>query len=201
MDGPGFSGEITRYLNRAAQGDGAAEGRVWASLYGELRRLAGSRLRGEAAGHTLSTTDLVHEAYVKLVGGSPVAASDRRHFLTLAARAMRQVLVDHARGRARLKRGGGRMPVTLDEERLEVAGPERDPETLLALDEALTRLSALQPRLGQVVELRFFAGLGPEETAEALGLSRRTVERDWVRARTYLYRALLGPPGPEESEP
>jgi len=185
-------GEITRYLSQAAQGDRAAQGRVWSSLYGELRRLASRKLRGEAEGHTLSTTDLVHEAYVKLVDGEPRSVVDRHHFLALAARAMRQILVDHARRRSRLKRAGSRASVTLDESRILLLHPEEDPETLLALDQALTLLGSANERLAEVVELRFFGGLATHETAEILGVTRRTVERDWTRARAYLYRHMVG---------
>ena len=183
-------GDITRFLADAAGGDEAASNRVWSALYDELKRLAGVRLHAERSGHTLSPTALVHEAYVKLVGGTPVAASDRQHFLAVAARAMRQILVDHARLKARVKRGGGNRPVTLDEERDGVTHPDTDPEVLLALDEALTRLEDERERLARVVELRFFGGLSTPETAELLGVNRRTVERDWSLARAYLYRSL-----------
>ena len=184
------AGEITGDLAKAARGDGAAKGLVWSALYEELRRLAHARLRGEVAHHTLSTTELVHEAYLKLVDCESVLPSDRSHFMSVAARAMRQIQVDHARHRLRLKRGGGLARVTLEEERLKTFHPERDPEALLALDQALTRLAGARPRMGKVVELQFFGGLGSSEVAEVLGVSRRTVERDWARARAYLHRFL-----------
>jgi len=184
-------GEITRNLRQAAQGDRGAQDQVWSSLYGELRRLASLKLRREAAGHTFSTTELVHEAYLKLMDGTVHPASDRHHFLALAARAMRQILVDHARRRSRQKRGDGRAPITLDEDHLAPLHPEHDAETVLALDEALTRLGATHGRLADVVELRFFGGLATQETAEVLGVTRRTVERDWIRARAYLYQQLV----------
>jgi len=188
--------DITRFLAEAAGGDAAASERVWSSLYGELRRLARVKLNGERADHTLSTTALVHEAYVKLVDGVGLSASDRHHFLAVAARAMRQILVDHARRRSRLKRGSRPVMLPLDEARDRPLDPDRDPELFIALDEAVTRLGLTHERLARVVELRFYGGLGPEETAEVLGATRRTVERDWGRARAYLYRLLV-----QEAEP
>jgi RNA polymerase sigma factor (TIGR02999 family) len=182
--------DITRFLIEASEGNTEASELVWSSLYSELRRLARIKLNGERGEHTLSTTALVHEAFVKLVDGSAVAAADRHHFLALAARAMRQILVDHARHRTREKRGGAHVHLSLDEARDRPMDPARDPHLLLALDEALTRLTAASPRLANVVELRFFGGLGAGETAELLGVARRTVERDWQRARAYLYRLL-----------
>jgi RNA polymerase sigma factor (TIGR02999 family) len=191
MDGPHAPGEITTNLALAAAGDAAARDRAWAAVYGELRRLASRRLDGEAQGHTLSTTDLVHEAYLKLAGGNGLAVGSRQHFLALAARAMRQILVDHARHRARKKRGGGQVPLTLHEARDGALNVETDPETLLALDRALSDLSMARERLASVVELRFFGGLDSREIGEILGVTRRTVERDWQRARAYLYQSLF----------
>jgi RNA polymerase sigma factor (TIGR02999 family) len=185
--------EITRLLSDAATGDRAAGERLWALVYEEIRRIAHREL-ARRGGASLSTTGLVHEAYFKLAGGPPVDWQDRGHFYALACRAMRQVLVDRARHRYALKRGGGRPDVSLD--RATVAD-DRDSDGLLELDEALTRLSALNPRLGQVVECRFFGGLSFRETAEALGISLRTAERDWGRAKAYLYRMLH--PAPQAS--
>ena len=185
--------EITRLLSDAASGDRTAGERLWALVYEEIRRIAHRELARRGAA-SLSTTGLVHEAYFKLAGGPPVDWQDRGHFYAVACRAMRQVLVDRARHRYALKRGGGRPDVSLDrasvaEERDADAPLELD-DALLELDVALTRLSALNPRLGQVVGCRFFGGLSFRETAEALGISLRTAERDWGRAKAYLYRML-----------
>lgn len=191
--------DITRELTLAAHGDTEAAHRVWMSLYAELRRLAHWRLSGERPGHTLSTTALVNEAYVKLAGGDGVAASSRSHFLAVAARAMRQILVDHARTRSRQKRGGGRVPLPLEAADFGVSpvgqGLVGDPDLLLSLDQALSRLSEFSPRLAQVVEFRFFGGLTASECAAVLDVTPRTVERDWAKARAYLYSLL----SPEES--
>lgn len=182
--------DITHLLSEAAGGDPAASGKVWSALYGELRRLARIKLDGERPDHTLSPTSLVHEAYLKLVDDATTSAANRNHFLALAARAMRQILVDHARRRARGKRGHGRPLLPLMEARDRPLHPDRDPDLLLALDEALVRLAAERERMAQVVELRFFGGLTPEETAQVLQVTRRTVERDWSLARAYLFRQL-----------
>ena len=158
-------------------------------LYEQLRRIAHRELGRRPTGRTLETGELVHEAYLKVAEHARVAASDQAHFLALASLAMRHVLVDRAKARGRLKRGGdqGRGCVTFDEERIAV---DDQPEALLALDEALTRLEALEPRLARVVECRFFGGLGEAEVATALGVTVRTVQRDWAKARMLLRRAL-----------
>ncbi|AHG88776.1 RNA polymerase sigma factor [Gemmatirosa kalamazoonensis] len=159
-------------------------------LYDELRRVAHRQLRRERAGHTLGTTALVHEAYLKLADQTRASFADRAHFLATAAVAMRRVLVDHARGRAREKRGGARLPVTLDEEIALGTGAVGSCDALLELDDALARLGDVEPRLARVVECRFFGGLTDAETAVALGVTERTVRRDWVKARGWLYQAL-----------
>lgn len=160
-------------------------------VYRELRAIAHRQLGGpmyaRAGGATLSTTALVHEAYLKLAGDPNRAWRDRTHFLALAAIAMRQILVDRARARATLKRGGAFVHVTLDEGAL---ASDDDPETLLALDDALDRLAVLAPRLARVVELRFYGGLSEDEIADVLGVTTRTVQRDWAKARMLLRRAL-----------
>lgn len=156
-------------------------------VYEELRRISHRALRGEHAGHTLGTTGLVHEAYLRLAERSDATFEDRRHFLALAARAMRQVLVDHARRFRAEKRGGGAAPLSLDENVLSL---DARAGTLVALDEALDRLAALEPRLARVVECRFFAGYSEEETGEVLGITQRTVRRDWVKAKGWLYQEL-----------
>ena len=170
-----------------SDGDAVAGDALFEHLYGELRRLARARLSGLRGGETLNTTGLVHEAYLRLIAPERVAPVDRAHFLALAARAMRYVVLDHARARARLKRGGRDAALPLD--RVQVAADERAAD-VLALDEALARLRARAPRLADTVELRFFGGLGYAEIAEATGRSVATVERDWVRARAWLYRDL-----------
>jgi RNA polymerase sigma factor (TIGR02999 family) len=157
------------------------------ALYDELRRVAHLQLRRERADHTLGTTALVHEAYLKLADQTRASFADRAHFLATASVAMRRVLVDHARTRSREKRGGERVPVTLDEDLVSGAG---SCDGLLELDDALDRLAAIEPRLARVVECRFFGGLSDEETADALGTTARTVRRDWVKARGWLYQTL-----------
>jgi RNA polymerase sigma-70 factor, ECF subfamily len=156
-------------------------------VYDELRKLAASYLRGERAGHTLQPTALVHDAYVRLAGGE-VSWENRAQLFTIAAQAMRHVLVDHARGRLREKRGGGAQRVTLDDARL---GPSEPDEDLVALDDALSALEALDPQKSRIVELRYFAGLTIEETAETLSLSTATIKRDWTLARAWLRREVL----------
>jgi RNA polymerase sigma factor (TIGR02999 family) len=155
--------------------------------YQELRAIAHRQLAGRAPGSTLSTTALVHETYLKLADRAGGDWKDRAHFLAVASLAMRHVIVDRARERAALKRGGAPLHVTLDEEN---ASAEGQAEIVLHLNEALDRLSALEPRLASVVECRFFGGLSEAETAEALGVTVRTVQRDWVKARVLLQRAL-----------
>ena len=156
--------------------------------YSELRRLARRQLRRLRPGQTLTTTALVHEAFVKLVKG-PVTAEDRAHFLALAARAMRQILVDYARRRASGKRGGGARPTTLDGDSIPV---EALADEMLGIDRALDRLEALDERLARLVEWRFFGGMTEDEVAVASGVTARTVRRDWQKARAFLFRELSG---------
>jgi RNA polymerase sigma factor (TIGR02999 family) len=184
----GSAGEVTRLLDAARHGEDGALDRIVPLLYDELRVMAGRQLRHERAGHTLHATALVHEAYLKLAGGGAVEAADRGHFLAIAARAMRQVLVDHARRRNAEKRGGGWEQTTLSDGD---APLEFQPDELLALDRALDEL---EERQRQVVECRFFAGMEEDEIAAALGVSARTVRRDWVKARAWLYRSLYPQP-------
>ena len=160
---------------------------VTALAYRELRAIAHRRLVARDHGGTLSTTALVHEAYLKLADQSRAGWRDQAHFLALASLAMRHVLVDRARERMALKRGGVRRQVTLNED---VVAVEDQPETLLQLDEALDRLSNVDPRLARVVECRFFGGLTESDTAATLGVTVRTVQRDWVKARVLLRRML-----------
>lgn len=176
---------LSELLHAAADGDAAAEETLLPLLYDELRRLAHHLRRGEA-GQTLQTTEVVHEAFLRLAQADELEVRDRRHFMHLAARTMRRVLVDAARRRRADKRGGGARPGTLDGP-LPAAG---DPAEILALDDALDRLTTLSPRLGRVVELRYFGGFSIEETADALAVGRNTVNRDWAKARAWLYREL-----------
>ena len=178
----GAPGDVTRLLKAAVAGDSQALDRLVPLVYEDLRRLARRQLRREYGERTLTPTTLVHESYFKL-GGGAMAARDRAHFLALAARAMRQVLVDRARERNAAKRGGGALERTTLTDGVWVK--ELDDAGVLALDEAL---AALDPRQRQVVECRFFGGMAEEEIAEALGISERTVHRDWVKARARLYR-------------
>lgn len=170
--------------------------RLFPLIYDELRQIARRHLRGERFDHTLNTTALVHESYLSLARHSGVSFQDRSHFLALASTVMRHILIDYARRHRAQKRGGDRIRVTLREEDL----PFEDRTTeLLALDEALDALSQRSPRLGQVVECRVFGGLTVRETADALSVSPRTVERDWTRAKAYLYRALEPVPSGDRS--
>lgn len=179
---------IDRLLVASREGDPDALDRLFPLLYDDLRRIARGHLRRERDGHTLSTTALVHEAYVGLAEGSG-EWTDRTHFLAVASTAMRHVLVDYARRRNAQKRGGDRVRVTLDGS-MARADTSADTADLIALNDALRRLGEKDPRLERVVECRFFGGMTVAETASALDTSQRTVERAWTRARTYLYRAL-----------
>jgi RNA polymerase sigma-70 factor, ECF subfamily len=179
---------VTALLEQFAGGDAAALDRLFPLIYEELQRVAHGQMKRERSGHTLDTTALVHEAYMKLVKHPPrVQWQSRVHFFAVAARAMRQILVNHARSRSRAKRGGAATPVSLDET---LVMPEARPEELVSLDEALERLEAIDARQSRVVELRYFGGLTIEETAQFLGVSVVTVKRDWTAARAWLYREV-----------
>lgn len=177
------SGEVTQLLRAVRLGDPGAVDRLVPLVYDELRALAKRELYREAAGHTLHPTALVHEAYLKLVGGS-LQAADRAHFLAIAARAMRQVLVDHARRRMAAKRGGDLVCTTLTNSGARV---DFRPDEIIALDQALEHL---EERQRQIVEFRFFADMEEKEIAAVLGISDRTVRREWVKARAWLYRSM-----------
>lgn len=179
--------DVTQVLQDLRNGDQKAADRLLPMVYDEFRALARHYLAQERANHTLQPTALVHEAYMKLVDQTRVDWQGRSHFFAVAAQAMRRILVDHARSRQRDKRGGGRARVVLDE--AVALSPQKD-EDVLALDECLERLAALDARQAKVVELRFFGGLSVEEVAEALGVSKRTVEGDWTFARAWLSREL-----------
>jgi RNA polymerase sigma factor (TIGR02999 family) len=199
------SHRVTLLLQRIGEGQSQAAEELLPVVYDELRRLARARLARDRAG-LHDPTSLVHEAYLRLVGDREYRWENRAHFFAAAAEAMRRIGVERARARGRLKRGGGQRRVTLGEE---IASRDPEPEELLALDEALSRLEAREPPMAHVVKLRYFAGLTVEETAHALELSPRTVKRLWVGARAWLYdamsrrageRARDGAPGPGEAD-
>jgi RNA polymerase sigma factor (TIGR02999 family) len=177
---------ISELLVDWANQDPAARERLVPVVYDELRRLARHYMRGERAGHTLQTTALVNEVYLRLAGIDKLQWRDRAHFFAMAATLMRRVLVDYARQRGREKRGGGVTVTSLDAHEI-AAQPAVD---VIALDQALERLSSVDPQQSRVVELRFFAGLSVEETAEALGISPATVKRDWATAKLWLLHEL-----------
>jgi RNA polymerase sigma-70 factor (ECF subfamily) len=186
------SAEITRLLlelSPSGLSDSASAGPLLEALYPELRRLAGNLMRRERPDHTLQPTALVHEAYLKLVNQDRCDWKDRAHFLGIAARAMRQILVDHARTRGAAKRGGGWDRVTLD---TEASGDAGDAFELLALNDALDRFAAVDPRAAHGVELRVFGGMTVAEIAHIQGVSTRTVDSDWAMARMWLGRDLSG---------
>lgn len=177
----------TDLLLRAGAGEAGAANSMFPLVYDELRRLAHHHLSHEMSARTLGTTELVHEAYLRLIDSTRVAWSGRAHFMGIAASAMRRILVDRARARYSLKRGGRRVPIELDA--VQLSADERA-ESLVALDEALERLRALDARQARVVECRFFGGMNEDETAAAVGVAVRTVKRDWAKARAWLYREL-----------
>jgi RNA polymerase sigma factor (TIGR02999 family) len=179
--------DITALLLDLRRGDDRAADVLVPLVYDELRMIARRHLRRETPGHTLSSTALVHEAYLKLIDQTRVQWINRAQFFAVASRLMRRILVDHARKVLAGKRGGGWHRLELENAEIPV---EEQAEALVALDEALEKLSALNPRLTQVVEHRFFGGMTEEETAEALGLTARTVRRDWVKAKGWLHQAL-----------
>jgi RNA polymerase sigma factor (TIGR02999 family) len=182
--------EITRILADVREADRREVlERLLPVVYGELRRLAKAQMRHERPDHTLQTTALVHEAYLRMLGAQHPPWNDRAHFFRAAAEAMRRILIEHARKHRRIKRGGDRMRVSLSGLKL---GVSEDPDTVLALDDALGRLDRQDPRAADVVRMRVFAGLSVEETAKALGVSERTVKREWSFARAWLFDALGG---------
>ena len=177
-------GEVTALLKQVAGGDRQALDRFTRLVYRELRRLAGYYMGRERVDHTLQPTALVHEAYLRLFGRDQIDWQNHSHFVCGAARAMRQILVDHARRRARAKRAGGQEKVSLEESAIVVS--DQQPEMLLALDESLARLESLDPRQAEIVEMLYFTGMTQQEAAKALGLSEITVRREWRLARAWL---------------
>ena len=181
--------DVTALLQAWSDGDRSVHDKLWPIVHDELRRLAHRQMTRERPDHMLQTSALVNEAYVRLVDWKRAHFKNRAHFFGMCARVMRQILVDYARSRGYQRRGGNVVIEPLDESA--IVSPSKS-EQLLALDEALTRLAAIQPRKGSVVELRFFGGLSVEETAEVLGVSRLTVIRDWNFARAWLLAEMKG---------
>jgi RNA polymerase sigma factor (TIGR02999 family) len=179
--------DVTGLLRALTAGDQEALAQLVPVLYEELRHIAYGYMRHERKGHTLQTSALINEAYLRLVGSQSVECESRVHFLALAAQMMRRILVEHARSRAYRKRGGGVLRASLDEGMM--VAPDRDPE-LLELDDALTDLAKIDARKAQIVEMRFFAGLSVEETATALKVSPQTVLRDWKLSKLWLTRQM-----------
>ncbi len=181
------SHNITQLLNQASNGNNLALEDILPLVYNELRKISSKYLSGEYRKHTLQTTELVHEAYLKLVGSNPLSWESRAHFYGIAAKSMRQILVDYARKRKSKKRGEGKTLLHLDNANFVVGESE---ERILSLNDALNKLETLEKRSSKIVELRFFSGLSIEETAELLNISVATVKRDWKFAKAWLYREI-----------
>ena len=179
--------DVTHILNAIEQGDAKAADKLLPLVYGELRRLAAMKMSHESPGQTLQATALVHEAYIRLVEVKDQNWQGRTHFFTAAAEAMRRILIDNARRKQRLKRGGAQQRVGLDSTNIAVEGSSIDH---IALDEALTKLAKEEPTIAELVKLRYFAGLTLEEIAYILGISRRTADRYWAFARAWLYQEI-----------
>lgn len=182
-------GEITQLLAKLRNGGSSTHSRLANLVYDELHRIASQYMRRERAGHSLQATVLVNDAYLRLVNGSERTWENRSHFYAVAAQAMRRILINHARGRKAAKRGGGVGELQLDDV---VVISDDNYEQILAIDEALTRLAEFDPRAGQIVEMRYYAGLKDDEIAEVLGVSPKTVRRDWDVARRWLRNELSG---------
>jgi len=186
--GPAAKGEVCELLHAWSAGDTSALERLTPIVYEELHRLARRYMRGERPGHSLQTTALVNEAYLRLVGYERMQWQNRAHFFAVSAQVMRRILVEHAR-RHNLKRGGGVLHVSLDEAAVVAGNRAAD---LVTLDDAMNTLAQIDPRKAQVVEMRFFGGLSVDETADVLKVSPATVMRDWNTAKAWLYRELVG---------
>jgi RNA polymerase sigma factor (TIGR02999 family) len=185
--------DVTRVLNGIREGQPRAAEELLPLVYGELRRLAAFKMAGESSGHTLQATALVHEAWMRLVGAEDQTWENRNHFFSAAAEAMRRILVEHARRKHSLKRGGAAGHEPLEESSLVLSVP---PDEILAVHESLDKLAAQDPSTAELVKLRYFVGLSMEETAVALGLSIRSAERMWTYARAWLRREIRGLPAP-----
>ena len=179
--------DVTHILNAVTQGDPQAAEQLLPLVYEELRRLAAAKMSQQPPGQTLQATALVHEAWLKMAGSSRAPWNDRQHFFRAAAEAMRQILIDRARAKERLKRGGDPVRVSLEDVNL---AADAEPEALLLVDEALQMLARESPDKAELVKLRFYIGLSVEETAQALGVSEKTVKRHWTHARAWLFREL-----------
>ncbi len=183
--------DVTRILEAIEQGDARAVDRLLPAIYDELRQLAAQKLSRERPGHTLQATALVHEAYLKLVGAEAYSWKSRTHFFATAAEAMRRILIDNARRKKRLKRGGNQDRLDLDEAQAAIEGPA---DNILAVDEALSKLAETDPEKAELVKLRYFAGLTIEQAAEALAISPTTAKRHWAYARAWLFKTItVGP--------
>ncbi len=182
--------DVTRILYAIEDGDARAAADLLPLVYDQLRKIAQQRMAGERVAHTLNATALVHEAYLKLVGddGADLRWANRAHFFSAAAESMRRILVDHARTRGRLKRGGDHVRLSLSVATL--GADDKETAEIVALDDALRRLEKQDERMARIVSLRFFAGLDVDETASALNISPRTVKRDWATARAWLFREM-----------
>jgi len=185
--GPASSSQVTALLLRWSEGDSAAREALIPLVYDELRRLARHCLASQRPDHTLQSTALVHEAYLRLVGRTSVHWDNRLHFFAVAAQLMRRILVDHARKQNAAKRGGNYLTLALDES---LGPPQKREVNLIALDDALTNLATLDSRQSQIVELRFFGGLSIEDSSRVLGISPTTVKREWATARAWLYEQM-----------
>jgi len=183
------SSELTPLIRRMQAGEEELAPRVFERIHAELRAIAGSQMAQERTGHTLQPTALVNEAYLRLMGNGPQEWANRAHFYKAAANAMRRILIDYARGKGRAKRGGGRVQLPLDV--VDLATRENS-EEIVSVDEAVCRLEKQDKRMAEIVKLRFYAGLSEKETAKALGISDRTVTREWKVARAFLQAELSG---------
>jgi RNA polymerase sigma factor (TIGR02999 family) len=184
--------QVTRILRDAEKGKSLASSALLPLVYDELRKLAGHRMNAERTDHTLQPTALVHEAYVRLVGDNDIHWANRAHFFSAAAEAMRRILIEHARAKGGPRRGGGQGRVPLEIVDVIDLASSDDPDQILALEDAMSRFEKQDPEAAKIVRLRFYAGLTVEETAKALGISPRTVKREWAFARVFLFRQLQG---------
>jgi RNA polymerase sigma factor (TIGR02999 family) len=182
--------EVTQLLVRLKSGENEAYDELYPLIYGELRKLAYGHMKRQSADHTLSKTELVHEAYLKMIDQTKINFNDKTHFLAIASKCMRQILIDHARKKHAQKRGGNNKDVTYIDEIFAVQ--KQKAQELINIDTALKELETLNKRLAEVVEMRFFGEMSIEDTAQALGISKSTVKRDWMKARGWLYKELKG---------